>query len=82
MMKKYRVLFYVLFKGVKGNTWDILEETVTVPAGTPRNQIVMEASVWLDRRLERGFLAGLNPNVEHIGPIFPVYNIYECGERF
>ncbi len=80
---KVKVLFYVLFKGgPKGNTWDIVEETIVVPIGTPRNRVIQEASAWLDLRLEKEWKDGLIPNVEHQSPIFAVYDIYECHEGF
>lgn len=76
---KVKVLFVVTFATGK---WEVVEETVVVRRGTPEKLVIMEASAWLDRRLEQGFLAGKNADVVHLGPIFPVYNIYECGEAF
>ena len=82
---KYQVLFYVLFTNGK---YDILGETVTVPNGASEREIAMEASMWLDRRLERLYNEGKIPNVVKQGltkygcPEFAVHSIYPNMEKY
>lgn len=76
MKTKYKVLFYVLFEG---NFWDIRESVVICERGTPRDRVIYEGSAWLDIDLKKEWMNG-GKNVVHQGPVFQVYDIYECNE--